>query len=98
VPAQATRLSRQLIQRIKTVETEVLMASKGYVEISVEGCKGCGLCVINCPTECLALNTSDTNSFGLHYAYQAKEDKCIAYQNCAVICPDAAITVYKKTA
>jgi len=72
------------------------MPAKGYVEISVEGCKGCGLCVINCPTDCLALKTSETNSYGLHYSYMKDEDNCIACQNCAVICPDAAITVYKK--
>jgi 2-oxoglutarate ferredoxin oxidoreductase subunit delta len=72
------------------------MPAKGYVEISIEGCKGCNLCVLHCPTECLALNTSDTNSYGLYYAYMAAEDKCIACMNCAVICPDAAITVYKK--
>ncbi|NOR54011.1 MAG: 4Fe-4S dicluster domain-containing protein [Candidatus Aminicenantes bacterium] len=72
------------------------MPSKGYVEISVESCKGCNFCVIHCPTECLALNTSDTNSYGLHYAYLTDEEKCIACQNCSVICPDAAITVYKK--
>jgi 2-oxoglutarate ferredoxin oxidoreductase subunit delta len=72
------------------------MPAKGYVEISVEGCKGCGLCVVNCPTKCLAVNLTDTNSYGLHYAYMVDEEKCIACQNCAVICPDAAITVYKK--
>ena len=72
------------------------MPFKGYVEISVEDCKGCNLCVINCPTDCLALNTSDTNSYGLHYAYVVDNDKCIACQNCSVICPDAAIIVYKK--
>ena len=70
--------------------------AKGYVEISIEGCKGCNLCVIHCPTKCLALDTSDTNSYGLHYAYLADEEKCIACANCAVMCPDAAITVYKK--
>jgi 2-oxoglutarate ferredoxin oxidoreductase subunit delta len=72
------------------------MPAKGYVEIDIEGCKGCGLCVSSCPTDCLALNTSDTNSYGLHYAYLEDEEKCIACMNCAVICPDAAITVYKK--
>lgn len=72
------------------------MAQKGYVEISVEGCKGCSLCVISCPSDCLALNTSDTNSFGLHYATLVNEDECIACMNCAVVCPDAAITVYRK--
>lgn len=73
------------------------MPAKGYVDISKEVCKGCGLCIINCPTECLTLNMTDTNSHGLHYAYMINEDECIACQNCAVICPDGAITVYKKT-
>lgn len=72
------------------------MPAKGYVDISKEGCKGCGLCVVSCPVQCLELNTSDTNSFGLHYTILAHPEKCIACQNCAVICPDAAITVYKK--
>jgi len=74
------------------------MPAKGYVEISVEGCKGCELCVNFCPVKCLSINKQDTNSFGLHYAYLAQEDKCIACQSCAVICPDAAITVYKQVA
>lgn len=72
------------------------MPKKGYVEIDIDACKGCGLCVLHCPTECLALNTSDTNRYSLHYAYLADEDKCIACLNCAVICPDAAIKVYRE--
>jgi 2-oxoglutarate ferredoxin oxidoreductase subunit delta len=72
------------------------MPKKGYVEIDIEACKGCNLCVINCPTECLALNTSDTNSYSLYYSYVVDQDKCIACMNCAVICPDAAITVYRE--
>ena len=72
------------------------MPRKGYVEIDIEGCKGCNLCVISCPTDCLAINTSDTNSFGLHYAFLKHEEDCIACMNCSVICPDAAITVYRE--
>lgn len=72
------------------------MAAKGYVEISVEGCKGCGLCVMYCPTKALDIKTDDTNSFGLHYAIQSHEEKCVGCATCAVICPDAAITVYRK--
>lgn len=72
------------------------MPTKGYVEISKEVCKGCELCIINCPKGCLVLNKSDTNIYGLHYAYQATPENCIACQNCAVMCPDGAITVYKK--
>ena len=60
------------------------MPSKGYVEISVEDCKGCNLCVINCPTECLALNTSDTKiitmedpvEYKLEGINQSQRDEC----------------------
>ena len=50
------------------------MPKKGYVEIDIEACKGCGLCVLNCPTECLGLNTSDTNSYSLHYSYVVDQE------------------------
>jgi 2-oxoglutarate ferredoxin oxidoreductase subunit delta len=72
------------------------MAPKGYVEIAIEVCKGCNLCVLSCPTDCLALNTSDTNIYGLHYSTLSKPEECIGCANCAVMCPDAAITVYRK--
>jgi len=73
------------------------MPARGYVEISKEACKGCELCIKECPVQCLALNKKDTNTYGLHYAYLEKEELCTGCQNCAVICPDAAITVYRKT-
>jgi len=72
------------------------MPAKGYVEIDIEQCKGCNLCVLHCPTECLALNTSETNSYGLHFSYLVAEEKCIGCANCGVICPDGAITVFRK--
>ena len=72
------------------------MPAKGYVEIDIEQCKGCNLCVLHCPTDCLALNMTETNSFGLHFSYLVDEEKCIGCANCGIICPDAAITVYRK--
>jgi 2-oxoglutarate ferredoxin oxidoreductase subunit delta len=71
------------------------MPAKGYVDIDIEQCKGCNLCVLHCPTECLALNTTETNSYGLHFAYLVDEEKCIGCANCGVICPEGAIAVYR---
>ncbi len=71
------------------------MPAKGYVEIDIEQCKGCNLCVLHCPTECLALNTTETNSYGLHFAYLVDEEKCIGCANCGGICPEGAITVFR---
>jgi 2-oxoglutarate ferredoxin oxidoreductase subunit delta len=72
------------------------MPAKGYVEIDIEQCKGCNLCVLHCPTDCLALNTSEANSYGLHFAYLVDEEECIGCANCGVICPEGAITVFRK--
>ncbi len=72
------------------------MARKGYVEIDIEGCKGCNLCVVHCPTDVLELNKSDTNSFGLHYAVMVNEEACNGCMNCSLVCPDAAVTVYRQ--
>ncbi len=32
---------------------------KGAIVVDIERCKGCGLCVANCPTQCLALKQDD---------------------------------------
>jgi 2-oxoglutarate ferredoxin oxidoreductase subunit delta len=70
------------------------MAFKGAVVVDRERCKGCGVCVANCPTETLAL-AKEVNGRGYNYAYMANPDKCIGCTNCATVCPDDVITVYK---
>jgi 2-oxoglutarate ferredoxin oxidoreductase subunit delta len=67
---------------------------RGTVKIDVETCKGCELCIEACPQESLALSEG-LNSQGYHYAVLIK-DNCTGCVNCALVCPDAVITVYRE--
>ena len=67
---------------------------KGAVVVDVEECKGCGLCVVACPQDVLALNKK-VNSKGYHFSYMENADACVGCTNCAVVCPDTCITVYR---
>ena len=65
--------------------------------VSPEHCKGCSLCVISCPKDCLVLMSS-FNSRGYHPATYTGSD-CTGCGMCFYACPEpAAITVYKKGA
>ena len=70
------------------------MAFKGAIVVDTEKCKGCGVCVANCPTQTIAL-AKQVNSKGYPFAYMENPDKCIGCGNCAIVCPDTVITVYK---
>lgn len=70
------------------------MAMKGCVVVDTEHCKGCGVCVANCPTNTLAL-AKVVNGKGYNYSYMANPDNCTGCSNCAVVCPDTVISVYR---
>ncbi len=66
----------------------------GTVEFRIEECKGCELCVEACPQDCLVMSP-DLNRKGYHYTILAS-DTCTGCINCALVCPDAVITVYRE--
>lgn len=68
---------------------------KGAVTINIERCKGCDLCVVACPTDCLELQNKEVNNRGYHFAHVVAPDNCIGCASCALVCPDACIEVYK---
>lgn len=67
----------------------------GAVEINVNRCKGCDLCVVACPVDVLLLQPKEVNDRGYHFAYPAQAEKCIGCGACATVCPDGCITVYR---
>jgi len=66
---------------------------RGTVVIDVEICKGCELCIEACPQESLALSPK-INGLGYRYAVLV-QDNCTGCINCALVCPDTVITVYR---
>jgi 2-oxoglutarate ferredoxin oxidoreductase subunit delta len=68
---------------------------RGAIVVNIELCKGCELCMANCPTKVIGMNQL-VNGKGYHYAYMENPEACIGCTNCAIMCPDGVITVYKK--
>ena len=56
-------------------------------------CKGCGLCVTECPKKILAIAKDKINKKGHHPAECIDEDSCIGCAFCATMCPDCIIKV-----
>ena len=71
--------------------------ARGNIEINVEECKGCGLCVESCPPKCLELG-DDLSPYGVHPAQYAGEG-CTGCGICFYCCPEpGAITVFRLAA
>jgi len=69
------------------------MADKRYfVKIDKERCKGFELGVALCPKQVLVI-AEGMNRRGQHYAKVARVAGCVGCQQCAEICPDAAIEI-----
>ena len=68
--------------------------SRGAIVVDTVKCKGCGVCVEACPTNVIVL-AKEVNAKGYNFATMGKPDLCIGCSNCAVVCPDSCITVYR---
>ena len=67
---------------------------KGTIVVDKERCKGCGVCIGECPHDVLALH-KEVNSCGYHYLHMKNPGNCIGCANCGLICPDTCITIYR---
>ena len=66
---------------------------KGDIVVNFERCKGCEVCIAACPFTCIAMS-EEVNSKGYHVAMKVNDD-CTGCANCALVCPDGVITVYR---
>ena len=62
------------------------------IEIIVERCKGCKLCIEFCPVNVLK-NSKNSNEKGFSVPEIEDLKKCIGCKNCEFMCPDLAIFV-----
>ncbi|NPA24546.1 MAG: 4Fe-4S dicluster domain-containing protein [Deltaproteobacteria bacterium] len=64
------------------------------VEIEIERCKGCGLCVEVCPEQVLEIGR-EINLSGYQYVTVVQAEACIGCCRCAEMCPDTALAVWR---
>ena len=64
--------------------------AKGEVEILLEYCKGCGLCVAVCPTKNLRI-ADGLSALGVRPAEPCEATECTLCLRCTIVCPDGAI-------
>ena len=66
------------------------------LDIVVDRCKGCGLCVAICPKNVLVLDASIVNDLGYHPVRLTDAAACTSCALCARICPDSVFAVFAR--
>ena len=72
------------------------MPVKGWIEVNELFCKGCELCVSECPPKVLGLDMDHLTSKGYHPVHLLSEG-CTGCGICGIVCPEAALTIYRET-
>ncbi len=67
----------------------------GKIEIDIDKCNGCEICIHVCPHRLICLSDR-INSMGYHFVrFEDPEHLCNGDALCAEMCPQVAIKVYK---
>jgi len=62
------------------------------ITIDEQYCKGCRICIDQCPKDVLEISTT-RNPKGYLIPHAVRSEDCIGCMLCEMICPDMAITV-----
>lgn len=65
-----------------------------YPKVSQNFCKSCEYCVNFCPKKCITIG--ETRNRHGHFFPIIDLEACIGCGTCALVCPEAAIGLYKK--
>ena len=84
IAVQPTRSGMRAIEALKPLD------------IAVDRCKGCGLCVAACPKGILELDVSIVNELGYHPVRLTDAAACTSCALCARVCPDTVFAVYAR--
>ncbi len=66
----------------------------GKIKIDVQFCKSCRFCIENCPKGAIVLSEK-LNAKGYVVAEFLTDKNCTGCATCALMCPEAAIEVYR---
>jgi 2-oxoglutarate ferredoxin oxidoreductase subunit delta len=66
------------------------------LEIAVDRCKNCELCIAACPKHVLESDLTVVNRLGHHPIRLTDAEACTSCALCARICPDAVFTIYAR--
>jgi formate hydrogenlyase subunit 6/NADH:ubiquinone oxidoreductase subunit I len=89
-----TLLSPRITVRYPFEPMELPSAFRGRVTVDPELCRGCGLCVRDCPANALELDHPDNDHHRLsYYVY-----RCAFCGQCQLTCPFGAITLTNELA
>jgi len=71
------------------------MPVKGWIEVNELFCKSCELCVNACPQHVLSMDMVHLTPKGYHPVHLSA-DGCTGCAICAIVCPEAALTVFRE--
>jgi len=67
----------------------------GMIIIDKEFCKSCGYCIEFCSEDLISLS-DNLNAKGYYHVEFMDENGCTGCATCALVCPEAAIEVYRE--